>query len=135
MKLAFLEAGPAMLEYFDRHTEVKLVARAYSPDYYPDFEGASLGGRSMDPAPFDGRELGSSFRLLRDPLKEFVVLGGMMVNMTDVYHLLSVTKSFASWRHGMKLVMQYARDQVRFPRGTASSPRERARGTPLQERA
>ena len=72
----------------------------------------------MDPAPFDGRTLGASFRLLRDPLKEFVVLGGMMVNMTDVYHLLGVTKSFASWRHGMKLVMRYAADRLRYPRGT-----------------
>jgi succinate dehydrogenase/fumarate reductase flavoprotein subunit len=56
--------------------------------------------------------------LLRDPLKEFVVLGGMMVNMTDVYHLLDVTKSFASWRHGMKLLMRYAADRLRYPRGT-----------------
>ena len=118
MKLAFLRAGPAMIEYFDRHTDVKLVARTYSPDYYPDVEGASLGGRSMDPAPFDGRELGNSLRILRSPLKEFVVLGGMMVNMTDVYHLLNVTKSFASWRHGMKLVMRYALDRLRYPRGT-----------------
>ena len=118
MKLAFLEAGPAMLEYLGRHTQLKLIARAYSPDYYPDVEGASTGGRSMDPAAFDGRTLGASFHLLRDPLKEFVVLGGMMVNMTDVYHLLGVTKSFASWRHGMKLVMRYAADRLRYPRGT-----------------
>ena len=41
-----------------------------------------------------------------------------MVNMTDVYHLLNVTKSFASWRHGMKLVMRYALDRLRYPRGT-----------------
>ena len=72
----------------------------------------------MDPAAFDGRTLGASSRLLRDPLKEFVVLGGMMVNMTDVHHLLGVTKSFASWRHGMKLVMRYAADRLRYPRGT-----------------
>jgi len=118
MKLAFLEAGPKMVDYFDQHTEVKLVARAYSPDYYPNVEGASLGGRSMDPAPFDARGLGQAFGLLRPPLKEFVVLGGMMVTMTDVYHLLNVTKSFASWAHGMKLVMRYAVDRLRFPRGT-----------------
>jgi succinate dehydrogenase/fumarate reductase flavoprotein subunit len=118
MKRAFLDAGPEMVTYLERHTEVKLVARAYSPDYYPDTEGASLGGRSMDPAPFDGRRLGKNFGLLRPPLNEFIVLGGMMVTMADVYHLLNVTKSFASWRHGMKLVARYAADRLRFPRGT-----------------
>jgi succinate dehydrogenase/fumarate reductase flavoprotein subunit len=118
MKRVFLEAGPEMVRYLEQRTEVKLIARAYSPDYYPDTEGASLGGRSMDPAPFDGRSLGKNFDLLRPPLKEFVVLGGMMVTMSDVYHLLNVTKSLASWRHGMKLVARYASDRLRYRRGT-----------------
>ncbi|QCI69375.1 FAD-binding protein [Phreatobacter stygius] len=118
MKRAFLDAGPAMLGYFERHTQVKLVARAYSPDYYPATPGASLGGRSLDPLPFDGRTLGKDFARLRDPLKEFVVLGGMMVTMTDVQHLLKVTSSFASWRHGMAMVLRYAGDRLRYRRGT-----------------
>lgn len=118
MKLAFLRAGPDMLRFFETHTEVKLAARAYSPDYYPDMPGASLGGRSMDPLAFDGRTLGRDFARLRDPLKEFVVLGGMMVTMTDVQHLLKVTSSFASWRHGMKMVLRYAGDRLRYRRGT-----------------
>lgn len=118
MKLAFLEAGPAMLAYFERHTQVRLAARGYSPDYYPDADGAALGGRSMDPLAFDGRALEPDFAKLRAPLKEFTVLGGMMVTMTDVYHLLAVTKSFASWRHAMKLVLRHAADRLRYPRGT-----------------
>ena len=118
MKLAFLGAGPAMIEYFDRHTDVKLVARTYSPDYYPDVEGASSRWPVDGSGPVRRAGARGSLRLLRSPLKEFVVLGGMMVNMTDVYHLLNVTKSFASWRHGMKLVMRYALDRLRYPRGT-----------------
>lgn len=118
MKMAFLEAGPKMLDFFERNTHVKLATRSYSPDYYPDTEGASLGGRSMDPLPFDGRLLGADFPKLRDPLPEFTVLGGMMVTMIDVYHLLAVTKSFASWRHGMELMLRYAVDRLRYRRGT-----------------
>ena len=118
MKMAFLDAGPKMLADLERHTELKLVARTYSPDYYPDVEGASMGGRSMDPAAFDGRELGSNFVNLRDPLPEFSVLGGMMVTMTDVYHLLGVTKSISSWKHGMGMVLRYAADRLRHHRGT-----------------
>ena len=118
MKLAFLDAGPKMLDYLESQTELKLTARSYSPDYHPDVDGAALGGRSMDPAAFDGRALGSAFANLRDPLPEFSVLGGMMVTMTDVYHLLGVTKSFASFRHGARMVMRYAADRLRHHRGT-----------------
>lgn len=111
-------AGP-MVDYFARHTEVRLAARTFSPDYYPDREGASFGGRALDPLMFDGRTLGSRFRELRDPLPEFMVLGGMMITMTDARHLLAVTKSFTAWREGMKLVLRYAADRLRgYHRGT-----------------
>ena len=119
MQRAFLEAcGPA-IDALEQYTQVKLAARTYSPDYYPDREGAALGGRSLDPLAFDGRLLGRHFRELRDPLPEFVVLGGMMITLTDAKHLLSVTKSFASWKEGMKLVLRYFADRLRgYHRGT-----------------
>lgn len=116
---AFLSSGPEAIAYFDRHTQVKFSARAYSPDYYPELPGAGRAGRPIDPLPFDGRELGDAFRLLRDPLATFTVLGGMMVNVTDVNHLLRVTRSFASWRYGMKLIARYGADRLRgWHRGT-----------------
>lgn len=119
LQRAYLENCGAMVDYFERHTEVKLVARSYSPDYYPDRLGAALGGRSLDPAAFDGRLLGRHFGELRDPLPEFLVLGGMMMTMTDAKHLLAVTRSFTSWRAGMKLVLRYFADRLRgYRRGT-----------------
>lgn len=119
MQRAFLAAcGPA-IDALERHTEVKLAARTYSPDYYPDREGAAFGGRSLDPLMFDGRRLGRHFRELRDPLPEFVVLGGMMITLTDAKHLLAATKSFESWKEGMKLVLRYFADRLRgYHRGT-----------------
>ncbi|MCA0241591.1 MAG: FAD-dependent oxidoreductase [Proteobacteria bacterium] len=119
LQQAFLDAAPAMVDFFQSHSALRLLARSHSPDYYPDREGAALGGRSLDPLAFNGRLLGAHFRELRDPLPEFTVLGGMMVNMTDVRHLLAVTKSFTSWREGMKLVLRYAADRLRgHHRGT-----------------
>lgn len=120
MKTAYLEFGPRMLQYLTAKGALELLPRAYSPDYYPDRPGASLGGRSMDPAPFDGRLLGKDGMLeLRDPLKEFLVLGGMMVNITDVNHLLNAHRSWASFRHGVPLVLRYWMDRARgYHRGT-----------------
>jgi succinate dehydrogenase/fumarate reductase flavoprotein subunit len=119
MQRAYLNASGDMVAYFDKNSDVKLIARTYSPDYYPDREGAALGGRSLDPAMFDGRLLGKHFAELRDPLPEFMVLRGMMITMTDAKHLLSVTRSFKSWYEGMKLVLRFAGDRLRgYHRGT-----------------
>ena len=119
LQQAFLRQGAGMVDYFEKNTAVRLVARSYSPDYYPDRDGAALGGRSLDPAMFDGRELGAKFKELRDPLPEFMVLGGMMITMTDAKHLLAVTRSFGSWREGTKLVLRYFSDRLRgYHRGT-----------------
>lgn len=119
MKQAFLQNGPRMLDYMTSHQVLELVTRSYSPDYYPDRPGASLGGRSLDPAAFDGRKLGRKFAQLRDPLKEFLVLGGMMITTTDVGHLLAATRKPKSFWYSGKLVLRYWWDRLRgYGRGT-----------------
>lgn len=119
MKRAYLDAGPRMMDDLVARGFLQVAARTASPDYYPDLPGAAMGGRSLDPVEFDGRKLGRHFRTLRDPLKEFTVLGGMMVSITDVRHLLRATRAFASWRHAMKLVLRYGADRLRgYHRGT-----------------
>lgn len=119
LQRCYVESAPAMLRDLQAQGAVQLAARAHAPDYYPDAPGASLGGRAMDPAPFDGRLLGANFQDLRDPLQPFMVLGGMMVNTADARHLLAVTRSFVSWKHGMALVVRYFADRLRgYHRGT-----------------
>ncbi|CAM2156816.1 3-oxosteroid 1-dehydrogenase [Pararobbsia alpina] len=115
---AYLSYGPAMVRFFDAHTSLKFIPRAVSPDYKPELEGASTGGRTIDPAPFDGRELGEAFNLLRPPLPSFLALGGMMVNRKDIDALLNLHRSWSNFSHATSLVARYLRDRLKWRRGT-----------------
>jgi succinate dehydrogenase/fumarate reductase flavoprotein subunit len=115
---AFLDAGPRMVSFMETHTALRFIPRAVSPDYQSGLAGASTGGRTIDPAPFDGRELGKDFALLRSPLSEFLVFGGMMVSRKDIDTLLGVTSSWDNFRDGAKLLLRYGADRLRYPRGT-----------------
>lgn len=119
LQRSFVDACAHMLTYFERHTALQFAARAQAPDYYPNKPGATLGGRAMDPREFDGRGLGKHFKTLRDPLPEFTVLGGMMVNTQDAKQLLALGRSVSAWRHGVPLVLRYLLDRLRgYHRGT-----------------
>lgn len=115
---AFLDEGPRMVTFLEANTDVKFVPRAVSPDYRSTLPGASVGGRTIDPAPFDGRELGENFALLRPPLREFLVFGGMMVSRKDIDTLLGGFSSWGKFVDSAKLVGRFARDRLSWPRGT-----------------
>ncbi|WP_456264792.1 FAD-dependent oxidoreductase [Paraburkholderia graminis] len=115
---AFLTHGPDMVRFMEANTDVHFIARAVSPDYQPERDGAAQGGRVLDPAPFDGRKLGPLFSALRPPLHSFLALGGMMVNLRDINALLSMHRNAASLRHALGLLGRYAMDRLKWPRGT-----------------
>ena len=115
--LAFLRNGPEMIAFLENHTRVTFRPYKHHPDYLATLAGATLSGRVLEPVPFDAAVLGSRFADLRKPLLEFMLLGGMMVDRTDIGHLLNARKSIASLRHVAKLVGRYAVDRFRFDRG------------------
>ena len=115
---AFLQYGPEMVSFMEKNTDVHFIARPVSPDYQPELEGAATGGRTIDPAPFDGRLLGEMFNTLRPPIASFLALGGMMVNKKDIEALLGMHKKAASFKHAAGLITRYARDRLRWKRGT-----------------
>jgi succinate dehydrogenase/fumarate reductase flavoprotein subunit len=115
---AFLRAAPDMVAFLEDNTTVALRAYAYHPDYLATLDGATLCGRVLEPVPFDAAVLGKNFATLRPPLPEFTLLGGMMVDRTDIGHLLNATRLPASLLHGVTLVARYLADRIRFPRGT-----------------
>jgi succinate dehydrogenase/fumarate reductase flavoprotein subunit len=118
LRTSFLKAGPEAVETLEHHSEVKLRAYARHPDYRSELDGAVLAGRALEPLPFDARLLGDAFKLIRPPLPEFTLLGGMMVDRTDIGHLLASTTSLKSLVHSARLLARHARDRLSHGRGT-----------------
>ena len=119
VRQAFLDNGRAAVDEVEARSELKYRPYPKHPDYISDLGGSTLSGRALEPMPFDARLLGRElFALLRPPIPEFTVIGGMMVDRTDINHLLAMTKSWASLKHSVKIVMRHAMDRLRWPRGT-----------------
>lgn len=116
---AFVQAAPRMLEFMLGNSHVRYQLIANWADYHPARPGASLGGRSLLPEPFDGRLLGDWFPLLRAPLPTMMLFGGMSVSRADIPHLLNATRSVRAGLHVLAMLARYARDRLRWHRGTA----------------
>ena len=118
LRQAFLDNGASAVDKIEANSEVKYRAYPRHPDYISDLGGSTVNGRALEPLPFDGRLLGNLFKLIRPPIPEFTVLGGMMVDRTDINHLLALSKSFTSFKHAVKLLARHASDRLGHPRGT-----------------
>lgn len=117
LREAFLEAGPKAIATLEQESDVKFRPYKLHPDYEQQVEGASLNGRALEPLPFDARALGDAFELVRPPIPEFTILGGMMVDRTDINHLLSIRKSRESFAHAARILARYGLDRMRHKRG------------------
>jgi len=115
----FLERGDEAVRFLEANTHLKLQPVRRYPDYYPDRPGATPGGRVLEPVPYDGRDLGADFALLRDPLPEFMLFGGMMISREDLPVLRRVTRSAAAVMHTARLMLRYARQRLGAHRGTS----------------
>ncbi len=118
LREALLRSGPDAIAALETHSQVQLRAYATHPDYEQDAPGAVLRGRALEPLPFDGRRLGAMLRHLRPPIPEFTLLGGMMVDRTDIGHLLRAHRNPRSLAHAARLLATYARDRLAGRRGT-----------------
>ncbi len=116
MRRAFLEAGPAAVDLLEDKTDVHFRARPLHPDYETDVEGSTLWGRVLEAKPVSGRELGPLLALVRPPIPEFTILGGLMVNQTDVGHLLNMHRSPASLLHAARILGGHVRDLLFYRR-------------------
>jgi len=113
---AYIREGRAALDYMLRHSALEVVAVDY-PDYYPELEGGMFG-RAHAPLEFDARKLGPHFKDLRAPLPAFAPFGGMMLDLVDLLHFLSFTKSARSFFHVLKRFLRYGVDRLSYHRGT-----------------
>lgn len=118
LRRAYLEAGPDVISILESRAGMRFRARPLHPDYLSDLPGATSYGRAIEPMPFDGRRLGEDFSLIRPPIPEFTIFGGLMVDRDDIASLLTVTRSRKSFIHALRLLGRYGADRLRYRRGT-----------------
>jgi 3-oxosteroid 1-dehydrogenase len=118
LREAFIAAGPEMLDYLASHTDVGFRVYRQQPDYRQDLPGAALGGRPLEPLPFDGRTLRKDFERIRWPIPELMLFGGMMVTRGEAARLLRIGRSLDACWLGAMLVSRFVRDRLRYKRGT-----------------
>lgn len=115
---AFLRAGPDAIRLIEDRTAVKFRPRPFHPDYLSELEGSTSFGRAIEPLPFHAGGLGDDLNLIRPPIPEFTILGGLMVDRDDIASLLSMTRSARSALHSVRLIGGYLFDRLRGRRGT-----------------
>lgn len=115
---AFLRHGPRMVDFFSRETDVRFVNLPEFPDYHPDRPGASVGGRSILAAPFDGRLLGARMKALRPPLQEITFVGMMFNASEEVQHFFKVTRSLRSAFYVARRLTAHACEMLMHGRAT-----------------
>ncbi|KAF1022601.1 MAG: 3-oxosteroid 1-dehydrogenase [Paracidovorax wautersii] len=122
VRRAFLDNGAAAVAKIEDYSHVKYRPRDFHPDYLSELEGSTTCGRALEPLPFDGRLLGGDFGLVRPPIPEFTVLGGMMVDRDDIIQMLAFRRRWwGSWRtfkYVARTLLRHASDRLSSPRGT-----------------
>jgi len=114
---AFLDAAPAMVDFFERETKVQFVPTLY-PDYHPNVGGGVDVGRSILAAPYDIRGLGKDMVRLRPPLSTITFIG-MMFNSSnaDLKHFFRATKSLTSAIYVAKRLANHLKELLLYRRG------------------
>ena len=112
----YLERGPEMVEFFQRHTAVQFYSGSRMPDMR-DGEGAASGGRSLCAQPFDGRELGPWIERLRPPLDIVSLFGMGIAGGADMSAFFNARSSLTAAVHVGKRLLRHARDLLLYRRG------------------
>jgi succinate dehydrogenase/fumarate reductase flavoprotein subunit len=118
VRTAYLQTGPAAIDYLCERSEVQFLPCGTHPDYRSNMPGAAIAGRAIVPAPFDGRLLGGDFQRIRPPVREFMLFGGMMVGKVNISRLIGRFQSIGNFIYAAKLLARYLMDRVRYSRGT-----------------
>lgn len=79
----YLDAASDAIALLERRTSVTFFRRDNHPDYLGAVRGAAVSGRAIEVADFDGRVLGADLRLVRPPLRNFTILGGLAPNRDE----------------------------------------------------
>jgi succinate dehydrogenase/fumarate reductase flavoprotein subunit len=134
---AFLDAGPAMVAFFETQTSLQFDDGNAIQDIYGDLPGAGTGGRSIIARAIDGRKLGPLLKLVRAPMRETALWGMPIQAGADLRAFLTATRKLDSFMHVARRVLRHLDDLVRHGRamqlanGSALVARLVASGTKL----
>ena len=107
--VAYVDHSKRMLAWMEAHTHLRLDSLESYCDYYPEAPGGKPGGRSMEPVPFDARQLGPHFQLLRRPHPQSQVMGKFGISAREAHGYL-VPTFFTK----LKLVLRMIQWALRF---------------------
>lgn len=113
---AFLQSGPAMVNWMERNTSMRFKPVPL-PDYYPDKEGASVG-RTLLTEGFDGRQLGPRIRDIRYTLQGFHAFDSMQADAAELPILTRPFQSISNLKYSTSRLYRYLIDLVRYGKGT-----------------
>lgn len=115
---ALLQAGPEMVEFLEKETDVSFVSGTWICDIHGNTPGAGTGARSIVAAPFDGRKLGKLWSLLRPPMRETTLHGLGIQAGPDLKSFLNATRSFKALTHVIKRLTRHAVDLALYKRSS-----------------
>ena len=113
---SFITHAAAAIETLQTKTRMEFRPCPKHPDYMWNAGNATLNGRAIEPVPYRTAAMGKLRELVRPPIPEFTVLGGMQVDRIDIGNLLNRYKSVGSFIYVGKLVANYALDRLRYGR-------------------
>jgi 3-oxosteroid 1-dehydrogenase len=109
-RAAFLERGPAMVDFVLANTPLRLMGVPGYADYYPEAPGGQAGGRSIEPVPLDGRMLGAELARLAPPY--LPAPAGVVVTQADFRWLTLGPRHPRSVRAGLHVTGRMLRQRV-----------------------
>ena len=109
---AYLDHGPAMVDFFRRHTALQFIDGNAIPDFHGHAPHAGLGGRSVCAAPFDGRLLGQHSARIEPPLAPNTLWGMGIASGADLRHFINALSSLASFWHVCQRLGRHAVDKL-----------------------
>jgi len=115
---AFLDHGPRMVEFFQRHTALRFIDGNLIPDFHGHTPDAATGGRSVCAAPFDGRRLGKRLHDLKPPLHETTLWGMGIASGAELRHFLNASSKPASLGYVSQRLLRHFKDLLLHRRGT-----------------
>lgn len=105
---AFVDQGPRMLRFLEQNSHVRYEAMLHYADYYQELPGARPGGRSIDPLPWDARELGDVFLDMQPSHVQTTVMG--LMGYTNLEGAVLLSKAPGWLKVVAKLALEYASD-------------------------